>query len=404
MRTPPPPPPQGSRERAALLVAALAVVAAAWNAAPEPGARADETTGTWTGAVETRGNYYWERSTRVLAPTLHAELAAPNGLRLSADYLVDAITSASVAAGVNADIRFTEIRHDVGLGAAYEHRVGEDAYLLTSVRARWSEEPDYSARSVGLSSQLSLNERTTLLSLSASWAFDDVRMRVMGGPRMGIYDVDDQAGIKQTNPWDIDFHVLTLTAGWSQVLSPRTVMEVGYDLGYLDGYQHNVYRQVAVAGTPRPENHPRLRWRHALYGRFAYYLAETRSSLQLLLRGYADSWDILAITPEVRVYQELGRLAQLRLRWRHYNQTAAFFYREPIDYVVSDVWVTADPKMSRFHSNLLGVQLLLSLDFLTGSALDFARGGAIDFGFDYLWNTNRFGNGVIAQVGLRLPF
>jgi hypothetical protein len=390
--------------RAAALGLALAFVATAWNVAPESGALADETTGTWTGAVETRGNYYWERSTRVIAPTVHAELAAPSGVRLSVDYLVDAITSASVAAGVNADIRFTEIRHDVGLGIAYEFRLSDDAQLLTSLRARWSEEPDYSARSVGTSAQLSLNERSTLLSLSASWAFDDVRMRIMGGPRMGIYDVDANAGVRQTHPWDIDLHVLTLTAGWSQVLSPRLVLETGYDLGYLSGYQNNVYRQVTVAGTPRPENHPRLRWRHAVYGRLAYYLAETRTSLQVLGRAYLDSWDIAALTPELRVYQEVGPLAQVRLRWRHYTQTAAYFYREPLEYVATDVWVSADPKMSRFHSNLLGVQLLLGLDFLSGSALDFARGGSVDFGFDYLWNTNRFGNGVIAQFGLRLPF
>src|SRR5579862_1045924 len=30
---------------------------------------ADEASGTWTGTVEARGNYFWERSTRVIVPT-----------------------------------------------------------------------------------------------------------------------------------------------------------------------------------------------------------------------------------------------------------------------------------------------------------------------------------------------
>ena len=49
--------------------AAIAVVAlAAMLALPGEPARADELTGTWTGNVELRGNYWWERSTRVIAP------------------------------------------------------------------------------------------------------------------------------------------------------------------------------------------------------------------------------------------------------------------------------------------------------------------------------------------------
>lgn len=58
-------------------------------------ARADRASGTWTGSVETRGNYYWERSTRVVAPTVAVNLDSPDGVQLHADYLVDVITSAS---------------------------------------------------------------------------------------------------------------------------------------------------------------------------------------------------------------------------------------------------------------------------------------------------------------------
>src|SRR5262245_18136952 len=62
-----------------------------------PRVQADDATGTWTGSLEGRGNYYWERSTRVVVPAAKIKLAAPNGLRVGADYLVDVITSASIA-------------------------------------------------------------------------------------------------------------------------------------------------------------------------------------------------------------------------------------------------------------------------------------------------------------------
>lgn len=366
---------------------------------------ADETTGTWTGAVELRGNYYWERSTRVYAPAVHGELASPDGVRLSVDYLVDAITSASVAAGVNADVRFTEIRHDLGVGAGYEFDVGNGATLLSTLRLRWSEEPDYSSRGITWSNQLALNDRSTLLTLNTSYLFDDVRMRIMGGPRMGIYDVDAMSTVKQTNPWDVDFNVAALTLGVTQTLSPTLLLDVGYDFAYLDGFQNNVYRQVPVAGTPRAENHPRERIRHAIYARLAWYLPATRTSLQALYRAYIDSWDVAALTPEARIYQEITDLAQLRLRYRFYSQTRAYFYQpDNSNYAADDAFVTADPKMSAFHSHLVGLQLTLGLDFLDGSSLGFARGGALDFGVDYLWQTSRFGNAVIAQMGLRVPF
>ena len=66
-------------------------------------ARADEASGTWTGEIEGRANYYWERSTRVflvgppgdplVLPTVAAQVTAPNGLRVHANYLVDVITA-----------------------------------------------------------------------------------------------------------------------------------------------------------------------------------------------------------------------------------------------------------------------------------------------------------------------
>jgi hypothetical protein len=133
-------------------------------------------------------------------------------------------------------------------------------------------------------------------------------------------------------------------------------------------------------------------------------VAATHTSLQALYRAYLDDWRIGAINPEVRIYQELTHEFQLRLRYRYYVQTASFFFRQPADYTGLEPYVTSDPKMTAFESHTIGAQLILSLSFLEGSFLDFATQGTLDFSFDYIFNTNRYGNGVISQVGLRVPF
>src|SRR3954468_16017199 len=81
---------------------------------------ADAVTGTYTGSVALRGNYYWERSTRVVAPSLTAAVETPHGVRVDGTYLIDAITSASQATGVQTDNTFREIRHDAQLGVGHE--------------------------------------------------------------------------------------------------------------------------------------------------------------------------------------------------------------------------------------------------------------------------------------------
>src|SRR5690606_24154387 len=124
----------------------------------------------------------------------------------------------------------------------------------------------------------------------------------------------------------------------------------------------NPYRLVSVDNVLRPETHPEDRLRHTVSGRVAYALPRTKSAIHLLYRAYFDSWRIAALTPEVRIYQQLVRDTRLRLRYRHYRQTRSFFFESnPDDYAGDDPFVTADPKMSRFHSHLMGAHLSVDL-------------------------------------------
>lgn len=363
-------------------------------------AHADESSGTWTGTLELRGNYYWEQSTRVVAPEGGVRLVAPNGIRLGADYLVDSITSASQAAGVLEDVRFTEIRHQISLSGGYEFDLG-DAQLDLGLAYRISREPDYLSNSFGLTGALSLNDRSTVIRAALFYVHDEIRQRFVVGAGMR----PSTGGGTSADAFREDFDALALNVSWEQILSPVVFFQVAYQYGWMDGFLANAYRRVAVQDVLRPENHPETRHRHSLTGRLVTHVRATRSSVHLGYQAYMDSWDVAAVSPEIRVYQELAQSAHLRLRYRYYKQRRSFFYQDAYTQTLPDeAYVTADPKMSAFRVHTFGFQLLLETSFLADTVFDVFRAASIDLSFEYRWNTNRFGDGVISSIGLRVPF
>ena len=375
-----------------LRLAAVGVVMVAL--APASGKAQEE----WRAEVELRGNYYWERSTRVVAPEANVEIQSPSGIHLEADYLVDTITSASLGAGARTDNRFTEIRHDIRLGGGYEFDLGEQQLDVT-LTGRYGFEPDYTSTGASLAGQLSMNERATVLRLGLTYIHDVVGKKLRGADRVG----DDGRDLSDRGTQG-ELDALVMNVGLEQALSPRLVVALGYDLGLAYGYQHNPYRAVSVAGAQIDERHPDSRGRHNLHGRIAYHFPETRTAVHALYRAYLDTWDIAALTPEARIYQEIGDLFMLRLRYRYYTQSRAFFQRPDGQYLETDAYLTADPKMSEFHSHLFGAQLLLHLEFLEQSPLDFAWQSTLELNFEFLKSTSTSGDAIIAQAALRVPF
>ncbi len=363
-------------------------------------ARADEITGTWSGEVAARGDYYWERSTRVTAPSLDIRLASPDGTRFSGHYLVDAITSASQAAGALVDVRFTETRHEAFVGIGREFRVGELPLDLDG-RIRMSREPDYLSLSAGVNGALYLSRRARVLRFSLLALHDEVRQNFRGGT--GSRPNPD--GSISANSFADDLDVVNTSVGYEQILSRRSYATVQYEFSAARGFLANAYRLVSVAGILRGETHPRVRNRHTITGRYAIAWPRIHASTHLTLRGYSDDWDIRAITPEVRWYQEADRALLLRFRYRYYQQSAAFFQEDDAaQYRADSAFFTADPKMDAFRSHELGLAATLGLEMLEGTSLDMLSHVKIDFAFDYRWNENAFGDGVVATLGLRVPF
>jgi hypothetical protein len=346
--------------------------------------RADEVTGTWTGSVEGRANYFWERSTRVVVPAIKAGVSSPQGIRVGAGYLLDAITSASIAqTGSNEDAVETEYRHGVSgeVGKAFD--LGEQQ-LDVDLHAVYSTENDYTSLAYGVAGGLLLDDKNTKLTLSCNRVDD-------------VIESNANPALKE------DLFGLTITAGIEQVINPRLVLALGYQFGYLEGFLANAYRNALVGPLPFPERHPEKRYRHEASARLAWSIPGSLTAVHLMYGAYADSWDVAALSPELRVYQMIGEDFLVRPRYRFYIQTKAWFWLRSYP----QGWegpVTADPKLAALRTHTLGLALEHRLSWLRGTFLDFGKSAWIDLGVDRYFTTSSFGNGIIGTAGGRLEW
>ena len=350
------------------------VVAAACIAAWAGVARAD-------GELTVRGVYYKERATRVMQPMLDGTFSIGEAGTLTAHALVDAITSASVAAGADADA-FTEQRYEAGAG--YVHQLPHD--LRLGGHARFSSEPDYMSLFAGVRAELDVAEKNTTLGLAGNIGYDNVTNEGAQGPFV--------------EPIEGTLDTYLASASITQLLSPAAVASLTYDLAYLSGFQQNPYRSAITDGGFIPEKHPEKRTRHALAPSVRYFVSRTRTAFVGTYRYYWDDWDVRAHPPELRVIQEASDGVEFSLRYRYHRQTAADFYKPR--YVGDEMYLSDDVKLSRFTSHLVEGKLAIRGDVL-GMGGRFAE-SRIEAALQYVDQNNRFGNAIVAQAAFTVPF
>jgi hypothetical protein len=336
-----------------------------------------------------RGAYYKERATRVMQPMLDASFDADEHSTVSAHLLVDAITSASVAAGAEEltdgqDAAFTERRYEAGLAYATER--GRGRYLA---HARYSYEPDYQSMAVGGRFELSLAEKNFVVGLGTAVSSDQVSNAGAQGP----FGPRIEGGLTTA------LGSLSL----SQILGVNSLIGLTYDLSYLTGFQQNPYRSVVTTQGFVAERHPETRVRHAVAASARHFLAATHSTVIASYRVYADDWGVVAHTPELRFIQEVSTVADFTAGYRYYRQGAADFWKAR--YASGDPamepFVTDDVKLSRFTSHGLEAKLGLRGEvFGLGGRWENARGELL---LQYIDQNNRFGNAVAAQAALTVP-
>jgi hypothetical protein len=203
--------------------------------------------------------------------------------------------------------------------------------------------------------------------------------------------------------------VYTGSLSITQLLSPTTVLDVGYDFVSLKGFLSDPYRQVRVTDPTgmfvmTDELHPSKRTRHAVSGKISHMIPTIKASLMGNYRYYFDSWKVRSHTAEVKLNKYIVNDVIFGVNYRYYTQSAAYFTRER--YVGAEfldgALRTADYKLKRFGSNNFG----FSLEYLMrglGKAnpdLEFLQNSSVEVMYFRYFNDLDFSANII-QASLK---
>jgi hypothetical protein len=368
--------------------------------------------------VTVRGNYWRDRNTRVLQPEVELRKELPSGTVVGAHYLLDAITSASAAAGGGGDQAFTELRNEVGFSLG--QRVGG---VLVSGSYTYSGESDYTAHSATIGALAELFQKTTLLGVTLAYGNDSVDQRLSATQFMHKGGLQVVRGL--------------VTA--TQIITPTLLANASYEIGVLgfgnadNGYQANPYRVIPMGGGHEMEPFQRIRqaaalslhWVIPLRMRLMPYIA-----FRPAYRFYWDDWGILSHTPELRMYVPAGPV-EFRVTGRYYTQREASFWSDGggvtpmypngvglhcttclLASSKSGLFLTADPKLSPFSSAFFELGVLVKLNGLRrwkrlpGSA--WLADGYIQLSYGHYFNGGyphvAFGDAEVAGITMAWPF
>ncbi len=369
--------------------------------------------------ITLRGNYWRDRNTRVVQPSIDLSRQMSSGTQLSAHYLLDAITSASVAAGVLRDQPFTELRNEAGFSIG---QVVGPAVITGSYS--YSDESDYWSHFVSLGVLLSLFQNNTQLSASLGYSNDRIALRM--GPTL----YNPIGGLQTIRA------VATLT----QTLTRHLLLSASYEIGVLgfgngdNGFQANVYRTVNLGGAPARELVPYQRIRQAAAVALYWHIPVPSRIMPYLAfrpayRFYWDDWGLLSHTPELRMYVPTGPV-EWRVTGRYYTQNHVTFWSDDgirpsypagsqglhctscvLASSRSGLWYTADPKLGNMTSAYLELAATISLrgihkwhwlpghDWLGSGVLLLSYGHYINSGFAH----TAFGDADVAGLTLEWP-
>jgi hypothetical protein len=273
--------------------------------------------------------------TTVVSPLVALSRDAWRGGTLSASYVADVVSSASIDVISNATKKMTDYRSEITAGLSQKLRATTiDASYIYSI------ENDYESHNIALGFSQDLFEKNSTIALGYTFAYNNVG-------RSG-----DQL-----------FHrtlmVNGIGASWTQVFTKRTIGQLSYSFAYNDGYQASPYRFVPVAAADGstlykvPETDPDQRIRHAFVAALNQHIG-LDSAFQADYRIYFDSWGLQAHTIQLR-YFITWKDVTLRLRERFYYQSKADFFKSR--YTDLQPYMTFDRELSTFWSNVAGFKV-----------------------------------------------
>lgn len=264
----------------------------------------------------------------ITGPSVLVRKNMNNKIAFSGHYYVDRISGATV------DVRtygspYAEERTETSVGADIIHnKTSWHANVLQS------NENDYQAKNVALEINQSFFGDLSTLTLGIAQGWDTVMDRIS----------KQQYG-------EVDRHSYRL--GWSQVLTPTLIANVGVEVISDEGYLKNQYRQVRYLDANNlyafePENYPNTRTSYAAAIGAMQYL-NANHVLGYRYRYFTDSWDIQAHTVELEYRYQHNQWLWVS-QFRAYQQGAAEFYADIFPYANYQEFKARDKELSEFQS------------------------------------------------------
>lgn len=269
-----------------------------------------------------------------------------------ADKAFVAVSGASTAAGGSSGA--SDTRNNLTAGVTHNF----DNIVTIEAGYDYSSEKDYISNTPGITFKKDLFQKNTTLTVGYSKNIDNVNGKFMASTDK-----------KNTNNYYV---------GLTQIITPKTIAQFGYSKNEANGFMPEGNRLVPVDGVDAatctdtsitnclPEKFPNTRLREAYILGVNHYMLNgiiyppAPSSIRLTLRQYKDDWDISSYTEEIEYYQYLPEQNLLRLNFRNYQQTKAYFVKSV--HSSTDQYLSISPQLEAMQTYLIGVKLSHAFD------------------------------------------
>jgi hypothetical protein len=157
--------------------------------------------------------------------------------------------------------------------------------------------------------------------------------------------------------------VLDAMVGVTQLLSPRSLVQLNYSASRSTGYQNDPYKILSVVdANANPlyyvyESRPDTRLKQSVYGQYKHFIRGS-DVLDLSYRYMMDDWGIKSHTVDFTYRWNFSSIHYLEPHLRWYRQNQADFYHAALDSGEETTlqFASADPRLGAFSAYTGGLK------------------------------------------------
>jgi hypothetical protein len=267
-------------------------------------------------------------------PSVLVRKSIGDSFSATANYYVDAISSASVDAVVSGASRYKENRTQKSIGLDYLR--GKSVWSAFYMQ---SSENDYDATTWSLGVSQDLFGDLTTISFGYSQGRDKI-----GDATDPLF----QDEIERRN----------YRVGVTQILTRNALVSLNFETVTEQGYLQNPYRFMRYVNlsdtyTLAPETFPRTRTSNAASARLKHYLP-WRAAAEVHYRFYGDTWGLRAHTAGAEYTHPLNERLTLSGSYRYYRQNSADFFSDLFPYEDAQNFMARDKETSALAGHTIG--------------------------------------------------